>query len=91
MKNIYYIFIIWNIAVFVIYGIDKRKSLKSKWRIKEATLIGLAFIMGGLGALIGMSVFHHKTKKLKFRLLIPLAIIFNALVVIATYYLMQYQ
>lgn len=87
MNNLYHILIIWNIIVFAIYGIDKRKSIKGKWRIKEATLIILAFIMGGLGALLGMSVFHHKTKKLKFKILVPLALVLNVLVVIGGYYL----
>lgn len=87
MNNLYNILIIWNIIVFAIYGIDKRKSIKGKWRIKEATLIILAFIMGGLGALLGMSVFHHKTKKLKFKILVPLALVLNVLVVIGGYYL----
>jgi len=69
--------IVWNIIVFVLYGVDKGKAKKHKWRISEATLIISAFLMGGIGALLGMGVFRHKTKHLKFKLLIPLAVIIN--------------
>lgn len=67
---IYYLLII-NIITFIIYGIDKYKSIKHKYRISEATLIILAILGGSLGAFFGMIVFHHKTKKKKFTILIP--------------------
>ena len=67
---IYYLLII-NIITFIIYGIDKYKSIKHKYRISEATLIILAIIGGSLGAFFGMITFHHKTKKKKFVILIP--------------------
>ena len=73
---IYYI-IIWNFIVCLIYGIDKLKAIKGGWRISEKTLILLAFLMGGLGAYMGMNVFHHKTKKVKFRILVPVTIVLN--------------
>ena len=67
----YYLLII-NIITFIIYGIDKYKSIKHKYRISEATLIILAIIGGTIGAFFGMIVFHHKTKKKKFTILIPI-------------------
>ena len=70
----YYLIII-NIITFIIYGIDKEKSKKNKYRISEKTLIILALIGGSLGALLGMYTFHHKTKKKKFTILIPLILI----------------
>ena len=42
-----------NAAAFVIYGVDKRKAIRDKWRIPEATLIGLAVIGGAFGAFLG--------------------------------------
>lgn len=66
----YYLLVI-NIITFMIYGIDKYKSIKHKYRISEATLIILAILGGSLGAFFGMIVFHHKTKKKKFTILIP--------------------
>lgn len=77
MSPLYYILLIWNMIVFAVYGIDKRKSIKNKWRIKEVTLIEFAFLMGGAGAIIEMSMFRHKTKHLKFKILVPLALLIN--------------
>lgn len=64
-----------NVIAFIAYGIDKSRAIRHRWRIPEATLIGLALIGGGAGALTGMLIFHHKTRKWKFRLLVPLAIL----------------
>ena len=50
-------------------GIDKRKSIKGKWRINEEILIGLSILGGSLGMIISMYLFHHKTKKLKFKMI----------------------
>ena len=61
-----------NIAAFVMYGIDKRKAEKHQWRIPEARLIMMAVCGGGAGAALGMKVFRHKTKHLKFTILVPL-------------------
>jgi len=68
---------IWNIVTFALYGIDKAKAKARAWRISEATLITVAFLMGAIGALLGMNVFRHKTNHIKFKLLVPLALIFN--------------
>jgi len=73
---------VWNIITFVLYGIDKLKALKKSRRISEATLITCAFLMGGLGAFLGMTFFRHKTRHLKFRALLPLALILNIAIVV---------
>ena len=70
-------FAVWNLVVFVIYGMDKRRAKKDKWRISEKTLILLALFFGGTGALIGMGVFHHKTKHKKFQIGVPLLTLLN--------------
>lgn len=64
-----------NVVAFVAYGIDKFKAKRSMWRIPEFTLLLLAFLGGGIGAGIGMKVWHHKTRKWKFRIGVPLAVI----------------
>ena len=74
---------LWNIIVFILYGIDKLKAQKRSYRISEATLIIPAFVFASLGAGFGMIVFNHKTSKIKFRILIPLAFIFNIACIIA--------
>ena len=50
-----------NVVTFFMYGIDKWKAKRSKWRISEATLLGMAVIGGSIGAWLGMRVWHHKT------------------------------
>ncbi len=64
-----------NVATFFVYGIDKWKAMHGKWRISEATLIGLAVAGGSLGAWLGMAVWHHKTMHKKFKYGIPLIIV----------------
>lgn len=72
---------VWNVIVLIMYGIDKWKAKHDRWRISEAALLGSAFCLGGAGALLGMIVFHHKTKKWKFRILVPLSVVLQAAVV----------
>ena len=60
-----------NAVTFIVYGIDKYKAKKAKWRIPEATLLLLAVLGGSIGAWIGMKVWHHKTMHKKFKYGIP--------------------
>ena len=69
-----------NVITFIIYGIDKRKAKKRLWRIPEATLIGLAFIGGSVGAFLGMRIFHHKTKHIKFYVGVPAIFIIEIII-----------
>ena len=62
---IYYLIGI-NIIAFIFFGVDKRKAIKNKWRIKESLLLLFSLIGGGIGSLFGIYLFHHKTKKRKF-------------------------
>ena len=64
-----------NAITFAVYGADKRRARKDRWRVPERTLFLLAVLGGSLGALLGMHVFHHKTKHWYFRLLIPLILL----------------
>ncbi|MBQ8157888.1 MAG: DUF1294 domain-containing protein [Prevotella sp.] len=64
-----------NIVTFFVYGIDKWKAKKSKWRIRETALLTLAVLGGSIGALLGMKVWHHKTKHLKFKYGLPLILL----------------
>ena len=68
------LFLIVNIVVIAMYGVDKWKAIHHKWRIPEATLISAAFF-GVVGALLGMIVFHHKIRKPKFYISVPLIMI----------------
>lgn len=64
-----------NVITFLVYGIDKWKAKKEKWRIPESTLLLLAVVGGSIGALLGMKVWHHKTMHKKFKYGIPLIIV----------------
>ncbi len=66
----YYIFI--NLVALFLYGIDKKKAIDGAFRIPEKTLILMSVLGGGIGSLIGMKLFHHKTRKPKFTILVPL-------------------
>ncbi len=73
-----------NVVTFFMYGIDKwhstsgrllptgrKKAKKSKWRIRETALLGLAVLGGSIGAWLGMKVWHHKTLHKKFKYGVP--------------------
>ena len=51
-----------NLLTFIVYGADKRRARQGKWRVPEKTLFLLPLLGGSIGALLGMRVFHHKTK-----------------------------
>lgn len=65
-----YIICALSTAAFVMFGVDKRRAVRHEWRISESTLLMLS-VFGGIGGLLGMIVFHHKTRKWKFRVLVP--------------------
>ena len=71
-----------NIATFFLYGIDKYKARKGRWRISEATLLMMAVIGGSIGAWSGMRLWHHKTMHKKFKYGIPVIIIMQIAVLV---------
>ncbi len=76
------VFLIWNIFVLFLYGADKLNARKGKRRIREITLLTVAFLLGGAGAIFGMVMFNHKTSKMKFRIFVPLAVVLNIAIAI---------
>lgn len=76
-----------NILTFLIMGIDKWKAKHGSWRIQEATLFTFVLFGGGIGGILGMIIFHHKTKKTKFRIGFPLILLSEiAIVMFSVYY-----
>ena len=55
-------FAVMNLIGFAMMGIDKRKAVKKLWRIPEFTFFVVALIGGSIGTIIGMHLFHHKTR-----------------------------
>lgn len=69
---VWYLIVV-NFVTFFVYGLDKAKAEGQSWRVKETRLLLLAFIGGTIGAIAGMKVFRHKTKKIGF--LLPFVLI----------------
>ena len=67
---ILYLFVI-NVLTFLLYGIDKWKAKRARWRSPESVLLGMAAVGGSIGAWLGMRVWHHKTQHKKFRFGVP--------------------
>ena len=80
MKIFNYYLILINIIGFILILVDKIKACKNKWRIKENALLFISIIGGSIGELISMLIFHHKTKKNKFIIFIPLLIIIQSII-----------
>ena len=71
-----------NFITFIVYGIDKYKARKGKWRISENSLLLLAVIGGSIGAWLGIKIWHHKTMHKKFCYGIPLVILVQVAILI---------
>ena len=78
--SLYYLLVV-NTLAFLLYGIDKYKAKKARWRISEATLLMMAVIGGSIGAWAGMRLWHHKTMHKKFKYGIPLIILLQVVLV----------
>lgn len=79
---IFYYFILINVLSFLLFMTDKRRAIKKNWRISEMTLLVSAFLGGSLGAMGGMYCLRHKTKHMKFIILVPLFLILHIILII---------
>ncbi|HJB46367.1 MAG TPA: DUF1294 domain-containing protein [Candidatus Mediterraneibacter surreyensis] len=70
-----------NFTTWVAYGLDKGRAKSGKWRIPERTLLLLALAGGSLGALAGMIMFRHKTRKPKFYISVPVMFVAHCVIV----------
>ena len=78
------IWFILNTVCFFLYGYDKKQARNSGRRISENVLL-LFSVLGILGAVLGRRIFHHKTRKTKFRILIPLILILETVLAVWLY------
>lgn len=84
-------FVIVNLVGFFLMRSDKRRAQDGKWRIREGTFFGVSFIGGGIGTLVGMYAFRHKTKHASFVIGIPACMLCGlALVGCALYFAILY-
>ena len=82
MKLLLYYLLIINAAGLLLMLVDKWKAKKNRWRVRESTLLLVAALGGSVGCLIGMYLFRHKTRHLKFTLGIPLILAAQCFVVV---------
>lgn len=68
-----------NIIAFALMGIDKNKAKRGAWRISEKGLFIPVILGGGIGGVLGMKVFHHKTKHWYFAIGFPLILIIETI------------
>ena len=76
-----------NVVSFALMGIDKRRARRGAWRISEKALFLITACFGGLGGVLGMKVFHHKTQHWYFRVFFPLLpVLQTAILAIGVHY-----
>lgn len=80
----YFLFI--SILTFIMFGIDKRRSQRKKWRIPEKQLLLVAILGGSAGGLCGMYWFNHKTRHAKFTLGIPFILLIQIIILSNIYF-----
>lgn len=80
-----------NLTAFILFFIDKRRAIRDRWRISERTLLLTAFCGGSAGALFAMYRFHHKTRKAKFSVTVPLLLILHILLLCFAFFCIEGQ
>lgn len=70
-----------NLIAFVFVGIDKSRSAHDHQRVPELYFFIWAVFFSSFGVLLGMLIFHHKTRKWSFILGITLLVIQQSLLI----------
>ena len=89
LRGIWIVYLMLNVIAFSLFGLDKRRAKRGLWRIRESVLLAVSWLMGGLGAWLGMRLFRHKTQKRRFVISANVASVLQlALMALATIRLM---
>lgn len=75
-----------NTLSFFLMGHDKKCARQGKWRVPEKALFLAAACFGGLGGVLGMKVFHHKTKHWYFKVFFPVLLVMQVALLAAGLY-----
>lgn len=67
-------YLVLNLCAFILYYVDKKRAIKEKRRIPEKRLL-LWAVPGAFGAVLGMQIFRHKTRKPAFKVVYVLALL----------------
>ena len=81
------VLIVMNLVSFALMGIDKRRAQRGAWRISERALLLTTACFGGLGGVMGMRLFHHKTKHWYFRVFFPVLLVVQIVAIAAGAYI----
>lgn len=77
-----------GVVTWLLMGWDKWRAGRARRRIRESTLLGWAWLGGGLGLALGMTTFRHKTRHMRFRVVAALsAILWSVPLVVAAVFL----
>lgn len=82
MQYVVIYLVVMNLITCILYGVDKLKAIARGRRTPERVLLGFTFWGGSIGALIGMQVFRHKTRHLKFQICVPLFLIIHIVLIV---------
>lgn len=89
LRGIWIVYLMLNVIAFSLFGLDKQRAKRGLWRIRESALLAVIWLMGGVGAWLGMRLFHHKTQKRRFVISANVASVLQlALMALATIRLM---
>ena len=66
LRGIWIVYLMLNVIAFSLFGLDKQRAKRGLWRIRESALLAVIWLMGGVGAWLGMRLFRHKTQKCAF-------------------------
>ena len=78
-----------DLISFCVMAADKRRARRGEWRVPERTLLLLDFFGGSLGGLLGMALCRHKTRHLKFQVLVPLFFVLRTVLLCFLYFLQK--
>ncbi|MBR3057950.1 MAG: DUF1294 domain-containing protein [Clostridiales bacterium] len=79
------LFLLANLITLALFSSDKKKAEKKAFRIPESNLLGFSALFGALGGILGMIICHHKTKKPKFLILMPLMAVLQLTVIVLVF------
>lgn len=75
-------YVLVNLIAFLLFGIDKRRAVRGRWRIPEKTLLLFCALFGAAGGFAGMKAFRHKTLKPRFRFGVPCLLVLEILAIL---------
>ena len=89
LRGIWIVYLMLNVIAFSLFGLYKQRAKRGLWRIRESALLAVIWLMVGVGAWLGMRLFHHKTQKRRFVISANVASVLQlALIALATIRLM---